>query len=81
MGGTWDAIVVGTGVGGLAAGLALARKEHSVLLLEAGKQFGGMLNPFARKQYHFDVGVHYVGEAGPRQAMRRLGSFQINNHL
>ena len=68
---TWDAIVVGTGIGGLTAGLKLARKGHSVLLLEAGKQFGGMLNPFARKKYHFDVGIHYVGEAGHNQAMRR----------
>lgn len=55
----------------MSAALALARRERSVLCLEAGKQFGGMLNPFARKKYHFDVGVHYVGEAGPGQAMRR----------
>ena len=68
----YDTIIIGTGVGGLTAGLALARRDHSVLLLEAGKQFGGMLNPFARKKYHFDVGVHYVGEAGPGQSMRRL---------
>ncbi|MBW2257317.1 MAG: hypothetical protein JRI25_22350 [Deltaproteobacteria bacterium] len=40
--------------------------------LEAGKQFGGMLNPFARKKYHFDVGLHYVGEAGEGQTMRFL---------
>jgi phytoene dehydrogenase-like protein len=68
----WDAIVVGTGIGGLTAGLYLARKGRSVLLLEAGKQFGGMLNPFARKKYHFDVGLHYVGEAGEGQTMRYL---------
>ena len=67
----WDAIIVGTGIGGLTAGLELARKGHSVLLLEAGKQFGGMLNPFARKKFHFDVGIHYVGEAGAQQSMRR----------
>ena len=68
----FDNIVIGTGIGGLTAGLDLAKKGHSVLLLEAGKQFGGMLNPFARRKYHFDVGIHYVGEAGPKQAMRRI---------
>ncbi len=68
----YDTIVVGTGIGGLTAGLSLARKGRSVLLLEAGKQFGGMLNPFSRKRYHFDVGIHYVGEAGERQTMRRI---------
>ncbi|MBI2059387.1 MAG: NAD(P)/FAD-dependent oxidoreductase [Nitrospirae bacterium] len=66
----FDAIVIGTGIGGLTAGLSLQRAGRSVLLLEAGKQFGGMLNPFARKHYHFDVGIHYVGEAGPGQTMR-----------
>lgn len=68
----YDAIVIGTGAGGLTAGLSLAQRGRSVLLLESGKQFGGMLNPFARKRYHFDVGIHYVGEAGQGQAMRRL---------
>ncbi|NOY91877.1 MAG: NAD(P)/FAD-dependent oxidoreductase [Deltaproteobacteria bacterium] len=68
----FDVAVVGTGAGGLTAGLKLARDGYSVLLLEAGKQFGGMLNPFRRRDYHFDVGVHYVGEAGEGQAMRRL---------
>lgn len=68
----WDVIVVGTGAGGLTAGLSLARDGRSVLMLEAGKQIGGMLNPFARRRYHFDVGVHYLGEAGPGQPMRRL---------
>lgn len=67
-----DAIIIGTGVGGLTAGLALQRGGHSVLLLEAGKAFGGMINPFARKGYEFDVGYHYVGEAGPGQYLRRV---------
>ncbi len=69
---THDAIVIGTGIGGLTSGLALARAGRSVLLLESAKQFGGMLNPFARKKYHFDVGIHYVGESGEGQTMRKI---------
>jgi len=68
----FDVAVIGTGAGGMTAGLKPARDGYSVLLLEAGKQFGGMLNPFRRRDHHFDVGVHYLGEAGEGQAMRRL---------
>jgi phytoene dehydrogenase-like protein len=66
----YDTVVIGTGIGGLTAGLSLQRQGYSVLLLEAGKQFGGMLNPFARKKYLFDVGLHYVGQAGAGEALR-----------
>lgn len=68
----WDCVVIGSGVGGLAAALTAANAGRSVLVLEAARDLGGMLNPFSRKGYHFDVGVHYLGQAGPDQAMRRL---------
>jgi len=66
----YDTIVVGAG--GMTAGLELARQGRSVLLLEAAKQLGGMLNPFSRRKVHFDIRVHYLGEAGPGETMRRL---------
>jgi phytoene dehydrogenase-like protein len=37
----WDAIVVGSGLGGLAAGAAFARKGKRVLVLERLSNFGG----------------------------------------
>jgi all-trans-retinol 13,14-reductase len=67
-----DTIVIGSGLGGLTAGLSMQRAGHSVLVLEAGKAFGGMMNPFSRRGYEFDVGMHYVGEAGPGQHLRRI---------
>ena len=59
------AIVIGTGAGGLTAAIGLAQQGHEVVALEAAKQLGGFLNPFARKHYHFDPGVHYMGQLGP----------------
>lgn len=58
----YDAIVVGSGGGGMAAGLKLARSGHSVLLLEAAPQLGGCLSPIQKDGYSFDTGLHYVGE-------------------
>jgi all-trans-retinol 13,14-reductase len=69
---TYDVIVIGSGIGGLVAALTCARARRSVLVLEAGKQFGGYTNPFARKHFHFDPGIHYIGEAGAGGSFRHL---------
>ncbi len=66
----YDTVVVGSGIGGLTAGLTLARAGYSVGFLEAAKAFGGMLNPFARKKIHFDVGIHYISQAEPGGSLR-----------
>ena len=49
----YQAIVIGSGAGGLSAALTLTRSGLSVLLLEAMPSFGGYLNPFRRKIYTF----------------------------
>lgn len=69
---TFDAIVIGSGIGGLTAALTLARAEKRVLVLEAGKAVGGYLNPFKRGVYEFNPGLHYLGECGPGQQFTRL---------
>lgn len=58
----YDAVVVGSGAGGMSAGLRIARTDRSVLVLEAAANFGGCLAPLQRAGYSFDVGVHYIGE-------------------
>jgi all-trans-retinol 13,14-reductase len=60
----YDAIIIGSGAGGLSAALKLARSDYSVMLLEAMTSFGGYLNPFTRNDYTFDTGLHYLGELG-----------------
>jgi all-trans-retinol 13,14-reductase len=67
-----DAAVVGSGAGGLAAALKMAREGLSVLLLEAMPAFGGYLNSFQRDGFHFDTGLHYLGELGENGACRGL---------
>jgi phytoene dehydrogenase-like protein len=68
----YDAIVVGSGAGGLAAALRMAQLKLSVLILEAMPAFGGYINPFERHGYHFDTGVHYLGKLGENGSFRLL---------
>lgn len=58
----YDVIVVGSGAGGVAAGLVVARSGHSLLVLEAAPAFGGCMSPMQKAGYSFDMGVHYLGQ-------------------
>ena len=68
----FDAIVVGSGAGGLSAALRLAQQNVSVLVLEAMPAFGGFISPFVRNGYRFDTGVHYLGKLGHGGTFRLL---------
>ncbi len=68
---SYDIIVIGSGIGGLTAALNCAKAGRSVLVLEGAKKFGGFINPFQRKGFWFDAGIHYIGEMGEGQSLRR----------
>ncbi|MGP8164048.1 MAG: phytoene desaturase family protein [Steroidobacteraceae bacterium] len=68
----FDAIVIGSGMGGLACGSALTRMGHKVLVLERHFVAGGLTQTFSRNGFTWDVGVHYLGEMGPVDMGRRV---------
>jgi len=77
-GGSYDAIVIGSGMGGLTTALLLARHSgRRVLVLERHTAPGGFTHTFGRKGWEWDVGVHYIG------AVQREGSFlrKLFDHL
>ena len=61
--GSFDAIVIGSGIGGLSAAALLARHGGKrVLVLERHYTAGGFTHTFERPGYEWDVGVHYIGQ-------------------
>jgi all-trans-retinol 13,14-reductase len=73
---SYDAIVVGSGIGGLAAASVLSQiHKMRVLLLEKHYVLGGFTHTFSRKGYTWDVGLHYVGQMGPDDSIRRASDF------
>jgi all-trans-retinol 13,14-reductase len=61
----WDAIVLGSGIGGLTAAAALARCNRRVLVLEQHSVAGGLTQTFKRQDWSFATGVHYISGVGP----------------
>ena len=56
----WDAIVIGSGIGGLVTATQLASKGAKVLVLESYTIPGGSSGCFKRKGYKFDVGASMI---------------------
>lgn len=70
--GKFDAIVVGSGIGGLATAALLAKHGgRKVLVLERHYTAGGFTHTFTRPGYEWDVGVHYIGQTQPHTLLRK----------
>jgi all-trans-retinol 13,14-reductase len=61
-------IIIGSGISGLASAAALSMTGDRVLVLEKHFQVGGYTHVFRRKNYEWDVGVHYLGTIHPESS-------------
>src|SRR3984885_8869010 len=79
----WDAIVIGSGIGGLAAAALLSRYAgKKVLVLERHYTAGGYTHSFNRPGYSWDVGVHYIGELqNPASPLRAAFDYLTGGQL
>src|ERR1700676_3560646 len=70
--GRFDAIVIGSGIGGLACACALTRSGLKVLVLEKHFAAGGLTQTFSRKGFTWAVGLHYLGDMGEGGSARKI---------
>jgi all-trans-retinol 13,14-reductase len=68
----YDAIVIGSGAGGLTAAVCMARAGQRVLVLEQHYLPGGWCHSFSLEGFLFSPGVHYIGGLGEGGGMRQL---------
>jgi len=69
----WDAIVIGSGMGGLTTASLLAQLQGKrVLVLERHFKLGGFTHAFRRGAWEWDVGLHYVGGMQDGGELRRM---------
>ncbi|MBZ0173486.1 MAG: NAD(P)/FAD-dependent oxidoreductase, partial [Phycisphaerales bacterium] len=73
--GLYDAVVIGSGIGGLTTAALLSELGWKVCVLEQHYTAGGYTHSYDRNGYEWDVGVHYIGDVGAKTTARRLFDF------
>ena len=71
----YDAIVIGSGIGGLCSAALLSQLGKKVIVLEQHYTAGGFTHAYERNGYEWDVGVHYIGDMGRKSQGRALFDF------
>lgn len=79
--GPYDALVIGSGIGGLTTAALLSELGWRVAVLEQHYTAGGATHSYDRAGYEWDVGVHYIGDMGTKTTVRRLMDFLTEGHL
>ncbi|MBT8110482.1 MAG: NAD(P)/FAD-dependent oxidoreductase [Gammaproteobacteria bacterium] len=77
----YDAIVIGSGMGGLTTAALLSELGWKVCVLEQHYTAGGYTHSFERNGYEWDVGVHYIGDVGTQTQTKRMFDFLTDRKL
>jgi phytoene dehydrogenase-like protein len=70
-----NALVIGSGVGGLSTAIILAQLGFQTTVIEKNPLPGGLMRGYTREGLDCAVGVHYLGSLDDGQVLRRLFDF------
>jgi len=77
----YDAVVIGSGMGGLTTAAMLSDLGWKVCVLEQHYTAGGYTHSYERNGYEWDVGVHYIGDVGTKTRTRRMFDYLSDGKL
>jgi all-trans-retinol 13,14-reductase len=77
----YDAIIIGSGMGGLTSAAFLSELGWKVCVLEQHYTAGGYTHSYERNGYVWDPGVHYIGDVGAETRTRKMFDFVSGGNL
>ena len=77
----YDAVVIGSGMGGLTTAAMLSDLGWKVCVLEQHYTAGGYTHSYERNGYEWDVGVHYIGDVGAKTRTRKMFDYLSDGKL
>ncbi|ESA32522.1 nad -binding rossmann-like domain protein [Leptolyngbya sp. Heron Island J] len=78
----YDLILIGSGIGALTVASLMAQlRNKRVLILERHFVAGGFTHTFQRKGFHWDPGLHYVGQMEAGSSVRHLFDLVTNQQV
>jgi all-trans-retinol 13,14-reductase len=79
--GPYDAVIIGSGIGGLTTAALLSDLGWKTCVLEQHYTAGGYTHSYDRNGYEWDVGVHYIGDVGARTRTRMMFDYLSGGEL
>src|SRR5664280_2415921 len=65
-------VIIGSGIGGLSAGIILSLLNFQVTVVEKNNLPGGLMRSYRRSGIDCPVGVHYVGALGDKEPLGKM---------
>ncbi|MGW2369719.1 phytoene desaturase family protein [Streptomyces sp. NPDC001667] len=77
----YDAIVIGSGPGGLTTAVCLAKQGRAVAVFEQHYTAGGYTHAYRRRGWEWDIGIHYVGQLSAHEPTTALSDYLTEGAL